>query len=136
MSRRTPTIVIVEDDPTDVEMLRMTLKEAGLMPRLEVLSDGERASAFFAACTAENRAPDLVVLDLNLPRKNGAELLREIRTNPATAAVPVIVLTTAAGPDEMAALCAWPNTRCLIKPYVLKEYAPILTTIRATLAAA
>lgn len=133
MNDRLPRILIVDDDPADVEIMRILLREAGIRFTPEICEDGEQASNRLSAPRPGEPWPDLVLLDLNLPKKSGRDILPEIKANPETRDIPVIILTTAASPEEIAAFEAFPGTRCLIKPYVLREYGPIVATIRETL---
>lgn len=133
MSERLPRILIVDDDPADVEIMQILLREAGIQFVLEVCEDGDQASVRVSGRETREPWPDLILLDLNLPRKSGREILPEIKSNPETRDIPVIILTTAASPEEIATFESFPGTRCLIKPYVLREYGPILATIQETL---
>jgi DNA-binding response OmpR family regulator len=81
-----PVALIVEDDPETGELLEIVLGAAGLIPFL--VESGGKALALMAASL-----PDLVVLDLNLPDVPGADVLRDIRTNPRSAETPVIITT-------------------------------------------
>ena len=133
MNDRPPRILIVDDDPADVEIMKILLKEAGLRFTLDVCDDGQEASQRLSARQRAEPFPDLVLLDLNLPRKNGSEILQEIKADPRTRDIPVIILTTSASPEDIAGFQMFKNTICLIKPYVLREYAPIMATILNTL---
>jgi CheY-like chemotaxis protein len=133
MSGRAPKILIVDDDPSDVAIIEIILKDAELACVLEVCEDGEQASLYFANRKPDAPLPDLVLLDLNMPKKDGRTVLSEIKADPTTADIPVIILTTAASPEDMDAFHAFKNTTCLIKPYVLKDYAPIVAAIQSHL---
>jgi CheY-like chemotaxis protein len=90
-------ILLVEDNPGDVLLFREALRDRDLAFELVVAEDGEKAMNFLAGGLA-----DLIVLDVNLPKHSGQEVLRRIRTNPALAGVPVIVLTSSASPIDRA----------------------------------
>lgn len=89
-------ILLVEDDPGDVFLIREALKSTALPCSIQVADNGEKALDFlyrrrgFAAV----ERPDLILLDLNLPRVNGLEVLHDIKSAPDLRAIPVIVLTT------------------------------------------
>ena len=134
MNGRPPRILIVDDNPSDVEIMEIVLREAGLPVALEVCEDGEKASRRFAAPPPGSSWPDLVLLDFRLPKRNGREVLGDIRANPAARAIPVIVLTSAASQEEMDAFRSFENTTCLLKPYLLKEYPAVVAAIRQALA--
>lgn len=88
-------IMLVEDNPGDVRLTREALDESGRPYRLTVASDGVKALDFLRA-TRENQQdrPDLILLDWNLPRMDGKEVLREIKSDPRLRIIPVVVLTT------------------------------------------
>ncbi|MER3482720.1 MAG: hypothetical protein C4332_05785 [Meiothermus sp.] len=89
-------ILLVEDNAGDVQLTREAFEEAKVRNRLHVVSDGVEALQFLrqeGAFAAQPR-PDLVLLDLNLPRKSGLEVLTEIKQDPELRQIPVVVLTT------------------------------------------
>ena len=96
-TRMTPfEILLVEDNPGDVLLTKEAFREGRLAHHLSVVGDGEDAMRFLLRSGAYENAPrpDLILLDLNLPRKDGREVLAEIKENPALHHIPVIVLTT------------------------------------------
>ena len=93
-------ILLVEDNPDDAELTRIAFAEAGGDYRLRVVSDGAQAVAYLQDCTPAD-LPALVLLDLNLPKLNGREVLQAIRAEPATRSLPVVVLTTSAEPFDV-----------------------------------
>jgi chemotaxis family two-component system response regulator Rcp1 len=101
-------ILVIEDNPADTALLRHALAEQAEPYHLEVLTDGEAALNFVraqcgGACLPE---PCLIVLDLHLPRYDGATVLRAIRSEPELAQVRVAILTTADSPAEKAEVLA------------------------------
>ncbi len=89
-------ILLVEDDAGDVELTKEGLLAAKMMVNLHVVDDGDKALRFLRKeppYTAVPR-PDIILLDLNMPRKNGKETLQEIKADAAFRAIPVLVLTT------------------------------------------
>lgn len=90
-------VVLVEDNPGDVFLIREALREKGLDFELVHYPDGEEA---WLALKAAGRLPDLILLDLNLPKIEGVNLLRRIRGDASFAAVPVAVLTSSQAPDD------------------------------------
>ncbi len=89
-------ILLVEDNPGDVLLTREAFKEGQYFPRLSVVEDGEEAIQFLRQRGeyADAQRPDMILLDLNLPRKDGRELLAEVKDDPDLRQIPVIVLTT------------------------------------------
>ncbi|HZI15904.1 MAG TPA: response regulator [Myxococcus sp.] len=92
-------ILLVEDNPDDVDLTVRAFRKAGVTRRLEVVGDGAEALDYlFAEGTHAGRAgqppPVLVLLDLNLPRMGGHEVLRRIRADPRTRLLPVVILTS------------------------------------------
>lgn len=89
-------ILLVEDSPADVRLTQEALKEARVRNRLHVAADGVEALEFLKREGRHGEAPrpDLILLDLNLPRKDGREVLREIKQFPDLKTIPVVVLTT------------------------------------------
>ncbi|MDD5030153.1 MAG: response regulator [Rhodoferax sp.] len=96
-------ILLVEDNPGDVLLTREAMKAGKLRNRLSVASDGEQAMAFLRrqGRFADAPRPDLILLDLNLPRKDGREVLAELKADPCLKSIPVVVLTTSAADQDV-----------------------------------
>ncbi len=94
-------ILLVEDNEDDVIIIRESFEAARLMNVLRVLPDGEEAMAYLRgeAKYAGSGLPGLVLLDINMPRKNGFEVLEEMKADPALRHIPVVMMTTS-GRDE------------------------------------
>jgi chemotaxis family two-component system response regulator Rcp1 len=108
-------ILLVEDSPTDAALTKEALKLGKVQNHVSVAEDGEQAMDFLRrkGKYADAPRPDLILLDLNLPRKNGTEVLAEIRSDPELKALVIIVLTTSA--DEQDILSAYGlNANCYI----------------------
>jgi CheY-like chemotaxis protein len=96
-------ILLVEDSPGDVSLTREALKSARVANELNVVGDGEEALRYLRR-EGEHigaKAANLVLLDLNLPKKSGREVLQEIKNDPALQHIPVIVLTTSADEEDI-----------------------------------
>jgi two-component system, chemotaxis family, response regulator Rcp1 len=96
-------ILLVEDSPGDVRLTREALKDAKMYINLHVASDGIEALAFLnrEGEYADVPRPDLILLDLNLPRKDGRQVLEEIKENPALMTIPIVILTTSASEEDI-----------------------------------
>jgi CheY-like chemotaxis protein len=96
-------ILLVEDSPTDIELTQEALEEAKVANRLHVVRNGEDALAFLRSEGEFTGAPcpDIILLDLNLPRMKGAEVLEAIRSDPDLTHLPVIVLTTSSSDEDV-----------------------------------
>jgi len=95
-------ILLVEDNPGDVRLTQEALKEGRFQYDLNIVTDGEEALEYLLKRGKYTQAstPDIIFLDLNLPRKDGREVLGEIKTHDSIKHIPVVVLTTSeAGPD-------------------------------------
>jgi chemotaxis family two-component system response regulator Rcp1 len=97
-------ILLAEDNPGDVVLFREALKTCELPLKVVVAEDGEKALSILQNISAERAGfrPDLIVLDVNLPKHSGDEVLRQVREDPALAQVPVIMLTSSASPVDKA----------------------------------
>ena len=96
-------ILLVEDSPGDVRLTREAFKDAKVHVNLNVAPDGADAMAFLKREGGYAKAPrpDLILLDLNLPKKDGREVLEEIKESPTLKSIPVVVLTTSASDADI-----------------------------------
>ena len=96
-------VLLVEDDPGDVLMTQEAFEEHKLRNRLHVVNDGVAAIAFLRreGAYADVPRPDLILLDLNLPRRDGREVLAEIKSDPDLRQIPVVVLTTSQADEDI-----------------------------------
>jgi two-component system, chemotaxis family, response regulator Rcp1 len=120
-------ILLIEDNPGDVFLIQETLREHGLVYQLSVIEDGEEAVSFARREGQYARAvrPDLILLDLNLPKCNGREVLQSIQENPELTQVPLVIFTSSDSPQDRLA-AAEPNVSCYIrKPSSLEEFMKI-----------
>ena len=98
-------VLLVEDDPGDVLMTKEAFSDYKIANRLTVVNNGEDAIAYVRkqGRFADAPTPDLVLLDLNLPRRDGREVLRDIKGDPHLKRIPVVVLTTSEAEDDVLA---------------------------------
>lgn len=97
------TVLLVEDDPGDVLMTREAFEEYKMRNTLHVVSDGVEALAYLRreGEFADAVMPDLILLDLNLPRRDGRQVLAEIKNDPELCRIPVVVLTTSQAEEDV-----------------------------------
>jgi CheY-like chemotaxis protein len=97
------SVLLVEDDPGDVLLIREAFDDHKVGNRLTVVSDGVEAMEYVRGEGeyAGRVRPDLILLDLNLPRKSGAEVLTEIKSDPELSMIPVVVLTTSQSEEDV-----------------------------------
>ncbi len=96
-------ILLVEDNPGDVRLTREALKDGKVANTLHVVEDGEQALAFLQkkGAFADAVRPDLILLDLNLPKIDGREVLREIKNDDDLKRIPVVILTTSSAEEDV-----------------------------------
>ena len=126
-------ILLVEDSPGDVRLTIEALKEAKIKNKLSVVQDGVDAMEFLQHKGSYKNAirPDLILLDLNLPRKDGREVLAEIKNTPELRQIPVVVLTTSQA--EVDILSAYDlHANCYItKPVDFKQFMSVVKSIES-----
>ena len=121
-------ILLVEDSLADVRLLREAVREHGLDIVLDEVGDGERALAHL---NGAGPRPDLILLDLNLPRLDGREVLETIKADPGLRAIPVIVLSTSASPRDVADCYSRHASAYLVKPMGLDELGDLMLALDA-----
>jgi len=138
MSRIPLKILLVEDNPSDVFFVRQALGYEGIQSDLVVARDGEQAIAFVEAAEAKQRppCPELILLDLNLPRTSGTEFLRWLRQSSRCPEVPVIVVTSSDSPDDKAEATGLGISRYFLKPHNLDEYMKLGSVVKQVCEAA
>jgi two-component system, chemotaxis family, response regulator Rcp1 len=126
-------ILLVEDNAGDVRLTREALKEGRIRNRLHVVNDGENALRFLRkqAEYAEVPRPDLILLDLNLPRLDGREVLAEIKNDPLLKQIPVVVLTSSRAEKDL--LSAYDqHANCFItKPVGFEDFMDVVRSIES-----
>jgi CheY-like chemotaxis protein len=130
-----PHILVIEDNPSDVVLLRYALTGAGLDCQLTVIDDGGDALALFrqSGSTGESSVPDLAIVDLNLPKHGGIEILEQMRANRSFAEVPVVILSSSSSPHERAKIEKFRIGRYIVKPVELEEFLRIGWVIKELL---
>ena len=124
-------ILLVEDNSGDVQLTKLALEESKMSVNLHVVEDGVEALAFLRkeGKYASTKHPDIILLDLNLPKKDGREVLAEIKADPNLKRIPVIVLTASQAETDI--LNAYNlNANCyIIKPVDFDRFVKIVQSI-------
>ncbi len=128
MTVRPADILLVEDNPGDVVLMREALREAEVHNTLHVAPDGREALAFLRREGAYAAAPrpDLILLDLNLPRLNGHEVLAAIKDDPTLRRIPVVMLTTSDAPSDVRAAYDHHVNSYITKPVDLEQFFAVV----------
>jgi len=121
MTTETPTILLAEDNPADVYLIREALREYGVRCTICEASDGKEVLRFLSPAS-ENPDIDLIILDLNLPRHDGIEILQHLRDNRDFSHVPVVVLTSSDSPRDRSVANQLGAKCYLRKPSSLSEF--------------
>ena len=124
-------VLIVEDDPSDVELTREALKDAKLMIHLSEVDDGVKALAYLRkqGAYAGASTPDLVLLDLNLPKKDGREVLQEMKADSKLKQIPVVILTTSDAQADIVKAYAAGGNCYVTKPVGLDQFTKVVKAI-------
>ncbi len=124
-------ILLVEDSAGDVRLTKEVLDEASVHNTLQVVQDGVEAMAFLRreGVYADAPAPDLILLDLNLPRKTGHEVLAEIKQDPALKRIPVVVLTTSVAERDILEAYGLHANCYITKPIDLDRFIHVVKSI-------
>lgn len=124
-------ILLVEDNPGDVRLTKEALKDATMKSNVHVVTDGEEAMSFLnqEGDFAEVPRPDLILLDLNLPRKDGREVLEEIKADDRLKMIPVVVLTTSEAEQDIARVYELHANCYITKPVDLDRFMDVIRTI-------
>ena len=126
-------ILLVEDSPGDVRLTQEAFKEGRIDTRPHVVTDGAKALDFLyrRGEHADAPRPDLILLDLSLPRKNGDEVLEEINDDPALSQIPVIVLTSSEAEEDVVKSYELHASAYLTKPVDPGEFLEVVQTFKA-----
>lgn len=124
-------ILLVEDSPGDVRLTQEALKGAKVLNHLHVVNDGEQAMNYLKKLPPyeEMPTPDLILLDLNLPRKDGREVLEEIKNDPILHFIPVVVLTTSAAEQDILKTYNLHANCYIVKPVDLDQFIEVIRSI-------
>lgn len=124
-------ILLVEDNPKDVELTLHALRKNNLANVVQVARDGQEALDFFFGPQATSHHPRLVLLDLKLPKVPGLEVLRELKANPATKSIPIVVMTSSTMEQDMTESYNLGVNSYLLKPIDFGQFMETAKTIGA-----
>ena len=126
-------ILLIEDNPGDVRLTKEVLMEGKVRNNLQVVGDGVEAMAFLRRENnyAEAPRPDLILLDLNLPKKDGREVLQEIKADHQLRRIPVVVLTTSAADEDILRSYDLSANCYVTKPVDLYQFIKVVRSIEA-----
>jgi CheY-like chemotaxis protein len=124
-------VLLAEDSPADVRLTQEVLRDARVANELHIVSDGEQAMAYLRGEPpyANEPRPDLLLLDLNLPRKTGREVLAEIDADPDLRSLPVVVLTTSEAEGDVLASYQMHVNAYVTKPVDLDAFIEVVRSI-------
>jgi chemotaxis family two-component system response regulator Rcp1 len=124
-------ILLVEDNPGDVRLTKEALKEGKVMNVLNTVGDGEEALVYLRRQGPYARAtrPDLILLDLNLPRKSGREVLAEIKEDPELKRIPVVILTVSEAEQDIIRSYNLHANCYITKPVNLEQFIEVVQSI-------
>ena len=124
-------ILLIEDSPSDARLTAKTLSKAKVLNNLHIVEDGVEAVTFLRqqGKYLEAPRPDLILLDLNLPKKDGREVLAEIKADPRLCAIPVVVLTTSEDEEDILKSYQMHANCYLTKPVTLPDFMKVISLI-------
>jgi chemotaxis family two-component system response regulator Rcp1 len=127
-------ILLIEDSPTDAQIIERALREHATPHRLTVISDGRRALEVLTAAPATSAGPeidpDLILLDLNLPGMDGNQVLASIKGHPTLRSIPVVVLTTSRREEDVLRTYQAGANTYIEKPAEYDHYCDLIATLR------
>jgi len=129
---RSISILLVEDNPGDIRLIQEIFREGKIYNRLDIAQDGVEALSYLRqqGIYENTPRPDLILLDLNLPRKNGNEVLAEIKADENLRRIPVIILTASRAEDDIARAYNHYVNCYLTKPIDLNQFISIVQQIK------
>jgi chemotaxis family two-component system response regulator Rcp1 len=130
-ARRTIELLLVEDNPGDVHLILEALKDARIDSRVHIVEDGEAALRFLRREGEHTQAsrPHLILLDLNRPRKDGHEVLAELRSDPAIKSIPVVVLTSSERSSDIVTSYELHANCYITKPTSVEDFLDVVRSI-------
>ncbi len=128
MTKKRANILIVEDNPADIDLMRYTFKKSKLENELVIIEDGESALKYILKKDeySDSPTPDMIILDINIPKINGLEVLRMIKQDEEARLIPVVIMTTSSSEEDI--LKAYKNyvNAYLVKPIDIHNFIDVI----------
>ena len=125
-------ILLVEDEPLNVELLQLALNNYNFLNQIDIVEDGEQALQYLLGREGNSPThplPDLILLDLRLPKINGVQVLQQIRNNPRTRDLAVVILTTSPEDDQLKACYALGINSYIVKPLDFERLICVMRSV-------
>lgn len=124
-------ILLVEDNPGDVRLIQEALQDGKLLNRVATVTDGQKALAYLRkeGNYAQATRPDLILLDLNIPRKDGREVLAEIKADPHLRSIPVVIVTSSQAEEDILRSYNTHANCYVTKPVDLEKFVVVVRAI-------
>ena len=126
---RPMNVLVVEDSLADVRLIREALKKGSVPVQITIAHDGIEAVDYLHRTEGTTNAPDLMLLDLNLPRKSGQEVLAEVKSSPTLKRIPVLIMTSSRSDEDIERAYALNANGYITKPYDFNEYINVILAI-------
>lgn len=127
--RQRAVVLLVEDNPDDVIMIREAFEQSLTPIQLYVVSNGEQAIKFVRRTDTDALRPSLILLDLNLPIRNGLDVLAELKSDTEFLSIPIVVLTTSQSPNDIQQCYSLHANAYIIKPPDFDGYADVIKQV-------
>jgi CheY-like chemotaxis protein len=127
--RQRAVVLLVEDNPADVIMIREAFEQSLTPIQLYVVSNGEQAIKFVRRTDTDALRPSLILLDLNLPIRNGLDVLAELKSDTEFLSIPIVVLTTSQAPNDIQQCYSLHANAYIIKPPDFDGYADVIKQV-------
>lgn len=124
-------LLLVDDSPEDIQLTKLALRQANIPAKISVAYDGIECLKLLHACmeSEDKLLPDLILLDLNMPRKDGKEVLEELKRDPALKTIPVIILTTSQSDKDILESYERYANSYVSKPLNFHEFGDVMAVI-------
>ncbi len=127
--RQRAVVLLVEDNPDDVIMIREAFEQSLTPVQLYVVSNGEQAIKFVRRTDPDAPRPSLILLDLNLPIRNGLDVLAELKSDTDSLSIPIVLLTTSQAPDDIQRCYSLHANAYIIKPPDFDGFADVIKQV-------